>query len=70
VEGPARVGNLVPERVVFIPFHYGELDQNASPNNLMPKLHDPVSKQPLQKSASVRVERVGGPDARTWWSVR
>jgi ferredoxin-nitrate reductase len=70
VEGPARVGDLVPERVVFIPFHYGELDQDTSPNNLMPKLHDPVSKQPIQKGASVRVERLGGADARTWWSAR
>jgi anaerobic selenocysteine-containing dehydrogenase len=70
VEGPARVGDLIPERVVFIPFHYGELDQDTSPNNLMPKLQDPVSKQPVQKSAAVRVERVSGADARTWWSVR
>jgi anaerobic selenocysteine-containing dehydrogenase len=68
VEAPARVGELVPQRVVFIPFHYGELDEDTSPNNLMPKLHDPVSKQPIQKSAAVRVERVGDADSRTWWT--
>lgn len=57
VEAPARIGNNVPRRTVFIPFHYGELHKNESPNNLMPKAWDPVSKQPVQKSAAVRVER-------------
>jgi ferredoxin-nitrate reductase len=57
VEGPARVGDNVPRGTVFIPFHYGELDRNASPNNLMAKAHDAVSKQPVQKYAAVRVER-------------
>jgi anaerobic selenocysteine-containing dehydrogenase len=68
VEAPARVGDLVALGVVFIPFHYGELDRDEAANNLMPKLHDPVSKQPVQKSAAVRIVRVGGPDARTWWT--
>lgn len=67
VEGPARVGDVVPRKTVFIPFHYGRLDRNESPNNLMPKVHDPVSKQPLQKSAAVRVEKVRSADGRTWW---
>jgi anaerobic selenocysteine-containing dehydrogenase len=67
VEAPARVGRNVPRRTVFIPFHYGELEKNESPNNLMPKVWDPVSKQPVQKSAAVRVERVRGRDGRTWW---
>jgi anaerobic selenocysteine-containing dehydrogenase len=70
VEAPARVDALVPPGVVFIPFHYGELGVNQSPNNLMPKTHDAVSKQPVQKSAAVKVERVRGRDARTWWEPR
>jgi anaerobic selenocysteine-containing dehydrogenase len=68
VEAPVRVGDLVAQGVVFIPFHYGELERDEAANNLMPKLHDPVSKQPVQKSAAVRIVRVGGPDARTWWT--
>jgi ferredoxin-nitrate reductase len=57
VEAPARIGNNVPPRTVFIPFHYGELAVNESANNLMPRAWDPVSKQPVQKYAAVRVER-------------
>lgn len=67
VEAPARVGGNVAAGTVFIPFHYGELEKNESPNNLMPRAHDPVSKQPVQKYAAVRVERVRGADERTWW---
>jgi ferredoxin-nitrate reductase len=67
VEGPARVGEVVPRGVVFVPFHYGVLSKNEAANNLMAKLHDPVSKQPVQKSAAVRIERLRGKDARTWW---
>jgi ferredoxin-nitrate reductase len=52
---------------VFIPFHYGELDRSEAANNLMPKTHDAVSKQPVQKSAAVRVEKVRSADGRTWW---
>jgi anaerobic selenocysteine-containing dehydrogenase len=61
--GPARVGDVVPSGVVFVPFHYGELGRGTAANDLMPAAHDPVSKQPIQKSAAVRVERLGGPPA-------
>jgi ferredoxin-nitrate reductase len=67
VEGPARVGDVVPRRTVFVPFHYGELGRNEAANNLMAKTHDAVSKQPIQKSAAVRVEKVRAADGRTWW---
>jgi len=67
VEGPARVGDVVARGTVFIPFHYGELDGDAAANNLMAKTHDAVSKQPVQKSAAVRVEKVRSADGRTWW---
>jgi anaerobic selenocysteine-containing dehydrogenase len=67
VEAPARVGEVVARGTVFIPFHYGELDRNEAANNLMPKTHDAVSKQPVQKSAAVRIEKVRNADGRTWW---
>jgi anaerobic selenocysteine-containing dehydrogenase len=58
--GSAKVGDVVPSGVIFIPFHYGELGRGTAANELMPKTHDPVSKQPIQKSAAVRLERVDG----------
>jgi anaerobic selenocysteine-containing dehydrogenase len=67
LEAPARVGDVIARGTVFIPFHYGELGRNEAANNLMAKTHDPVSKQPVQKSAAVRVEKVRKADARTWW---
>jgi anaerobic selenocysteine-containing dehydrogenase len=67
VEAPARVGEVVSRGTVFVPFHYGRLEKNEAANNLMPFTHDPVSKQPVQKSAAVKVERIGGADERTWW---
>jgi anaerobic selenocysteine-containing dehydrogenase len=66
MSGPAKVGDSVPEGVIFVPFHYGELGRGTAANDLMAKAHDPVSKQPIQKSAAVRVERVDGP-SRAWW---
>ena len=58
VVAPAKVGDTVPPGVVFIPFHYGTLGESAAANNLTPSTSDPVSKQPIQKIAAVRVERV------------
>jgi ferredoxin-nitrate reductase len=67
VEAPARVGDVVARGTVFIPFHYGQLDRSEAANNLMPNTHDAVSKQPVQKNAAVRVEKVRSADGRTWW---
>ena len=49
VVAPAKVGDVVPAGVVFVPFHYGELGEEHAANNLMPQTWDPVSKQPVQK---------------------
>jgi anaerobic selenocysteine-containing dehydrogenase len=67
VVAPAKVGNNIAAGVVFIPFHYGELGADHSPNNLMPKAWDPVSKQPVQKSAAVRIERLSSTEGGAWW---
>ena len=69
VVAPAKVGDVVPERVVFIPFHYG--GAGTEPNDLMAKLWDPVSKQPVQKFAAIRLERVkrSTTDDVPWWDA-
>lgn len=67
---PAKVGEVVPPGVVFIPFHYGDLGEDRAPNVLMPDLWDPVSKQPVQKSAAVRLERLGRAESEPWWRGR
>jgi anaerobic selenocysteine-containing dehydrogenase len=64
---PAKVGDSVPAGVVFIPFHYGELGADSAANNLMPRAWDPVSKQPIQKMAAVRLQKAGAAEERPWW---
>jgi anaerobic selenocysteine-containing dehydrogenase len=60
VVAPARVGDVMPPGVVFIPFHYGELDGESGANELTLNLWDPASKQPAQKAAAVRIEALTG----------
>ena len=67
VAGPAKVGTIVPPGVVFVQFHYGELGEEHAANNLTPAAWDPVSKQPVQKAAAVRLERMEGTTMRAWW---
>jgi ferredoxin-nitrate reductase len=67
VVAPAKVGDVVSAGVVFIPFHYGELGEEHAANNLMPKTWDPVSKQPVQKAAAVRLERLPATLENRWW---
>jgi anaerobic selenocysteine-containing dehydrogenase len=43
---------------VFVPVHFGDLGEDSAANNLTSTLEDPVSKQPTQKIAAVRIERV------------
>ncbi|NUT94705.1 MAG: molybdopterin-dependent oxidoreductase [Saccharothrix sp.] len=64
VRVPARIGGT-REGVVFIPFHYGYWDLDASgptpdgraANELTVTAWDPVSKQPLYKVTAVAVEK-------------
>lgn len=67
---PAKVGELVPPGVVFVPFHYGDLGEDHAANVLMPQVWDPVSKQPVQKSAAVRLERLSPSETAPWWEER
>jgi anaerobic selenocysteine-containing dehydrogenase len=69
VIAPAKVGDVVPSGVVFVPFHYGDLGQERAANNLTPQTWDPVSQQPVQKIAAVRVERIETTAARAWWQL-
>jgi ferredoxin-nitrate reductase len=70
VEAKARVSGI-RTGVVFIPFHYGYWDSaegdepNGRPraaNELTITAWDPVSKQPIFKTAAVRVERIEAGD--------
>jgi ferredoxin-nitrate reductase len=70
VEAPARLTGI-REGVVFIPFHYGYWDEpegsepNGRPraaNELTITRWDPVSKQPIYKTAAARVEKVAAGD--------
>jgi ferredoxin-nitrate reductase len=67
VVAPAKVGDVVPAGVVFVPFHYGDLGEDHAANSLMPQTWDPVSKQPVQKFAAVRIEPIETAPSRAWW---
>jgi ferredoxin-nitrate reductase len=69
VVAPAKVGDVVPSGVVFVPFHYGDLGEEHAANGLTPEVSDPVSKQPVQKVVAVRVERIETAVSRTWWQA-
>jgi len=69
IEVKARVGQVM-EGAVFAPFHYGSWDlEGLRPgggsrlaNELTMTIWDPVSKQPLVKTAACRVTKVRGSD--------
>jgi anaerobic selenocysteine-containing dehydrogenase len=69
VIAPAKVGDVVPPGVVFVPFHYGDLGEEHAANSLMPQTWDPVSKQPVQKIAAVRIEPFETTVTRAWWQL-
>ena len=66
IEAPVRIGDIRPG-VVFVPFHYGYWDvgEAAGPDGAAPRAAneltitawDPVSKQPMYKTAAVRVAK-------------
>jgi anaerobic selenocysteine-containing dehydrogenase len=67
IQARARISNIL-EGVVFVPFHYGYWDQpegdepngrGRAANELTLTDWDPVSKQPIFKTAAARVTRIG-----------
>jgi predicted molibdopterin-dependent oxidoreductase YjgC len=63
VRAAVRV-SAIRDGVVFLPFHYGYWDADESKhdraaNELTPTDWDPVSKQPIFKTAAAAVDRVG-----------
>jgi predicted molibdopterin-dependent oxidoreductase YjgC len=66
VRAQVRISGI-REGVVFVPFHYGywdvsEAEHQRAANELAITDWNPVSKQPIFKTAAVRVRRVGGGD--------
>ncbi|MEV6391011.1 molybdopterin oxidoreductase family protein [Nocardia xishanensis] len=62
VRARARIGRIRPG-VLFLPFHYGYWDRgdgahDRAANELTPTDWDPVSKQPLFKTAAAKLRRV------------
>jgi ferredoxin-nitrate reductase len=67
IEAQARISGI-RDGVVFVPFHYGYWDEASghepngrarAANELTVTAWDPVSKQPIFKTAAVKVERIG-----------
>ncbi|MEV4313917.1 nitrate reductase [Actinocrispum sp. NPDC049592] len=63
VHARARVGGI-RDGVLFVPFHYGYWDAgeagHRAANELTPTDWDPVSKQPLFKTAAATIHRIDG----------
>lgn len=63
VEAHVRITGI-REGVLFLPFHYGywdtENDHDRAANELTITDWDPVSKQPIFKTAAARIERISG----------
>ena len=54
VKAMARVGDIVPQGVIFMPFHYEEAPANLLTNNAL----DPVAKIPEYKVCAARLRKV------------
>ncbi len=53
VTGAAKITDRVPEKMVFLPFHFGE----ASANLLTASVWDPTSETPAFKVSAVKVSK-------------
>ncbi|MCL6637890.1 MAG: molybdopterin-dependent oxidoreductase, partial [Alicyclobacillus sp.] len=60
IEVPARVGDVVREGVVFVPFHFGSWEQHEAANDLTADFVDPISHQPTFKQSACRIEKIRG----------
>ncbi len=65
IEVKAVIKNTVARGQLFLPFHFGDLDPGEehlkqAANHLTLDWVDPISKQPIFKVASCRVEKIRG----------
>ncbi|WP_153721114.1 molybdopterin-dependent oxidoreductase [Sporosarcina cascadiensis] len=58
IEVPARIGKTVQKGLVFVPFHFGNLDKKEAANELTIDFVDPLSKQPTFKQSACIVEKI------------
>ncbi|OAO11496.1 molybdopterin oxidoreductase family protein [Staphylococcus cohnii] len=58
IEVPARIGKVVQRGLVFVPFHFGNLDKKEAANNLTVDFVDPLSKQPIYKQSACKVKKM------------
>ncbi|MFL0365075.1 molybdopterin-dependent oxidoreductase [Pseudobacillus sp. 179-B 2D1 NHS] len=58
IEVPARIGDVVQQGLVFVPFHFGSWEKKEAANELTADFTDPLSKQPTFKQAACRVEKI------------
>ncbi len=58
IEIPAKVGTEMKKGEVFVPFHYGEWEENQAANQLTMDIMDAVSHQPILKHSSCRIEKI------------
>ncbi|MCG1009202.1 molybdopterin-dependent oxidoreductase [Salinicoccus sp. ID82-1] len=58
IEVPARIGETVQKGLLFVPFHFGNLEKKESANNLTNDFVDPISKQPTYKQSACKIEKI------------
>ncbi|WP_100011877.1 molybdopterin oxidoreductase family protein [Lentibacillus sediminis] len=58
IDVPARIGDVVRQGEVFVPFHYGDWEGEQAANELTHESVDPLSHQPVLKHAACRVEKI------------
>ncbi|WP_153721111.1 molybdopterin dinucleotide binding domain-containing protein [Sporosarcina cascadiensis] len=58
IELPPHIGKTVQKGLVFVPFHFGNLDKKEAANELTIDFVDPLSKQPTFKQSACTVEKI------------
>ncbi|WP_031544617.1 molybdopterin-dependent oxidoreductase [Salinicoccus luteus] len=58
IEVPARIGETVQKGLLFVPFHFGNLEKKESANSLTNDFVDPISKQPTYKQSACKIEKI------------
>lgn len=58
IEVPAKIGEVVRKGLVFVPFHFGNLNKKEAVNELTVDFVDPLSAQPIYKQSACKVEKM------------